>query len=87
MNIGIIGFGRFGQLIATILKREYSITAYDNKDKKEEAKNANIKWDTLENVCQQDLIILAVPISEIENLLKEIKDKIKLVKTGAHLLH
>jgi len=77
MNIGIVGFGRFGKLIAIVLQRNHNVTIYDKKDKKEEAEIANVKLDTLEKTCQQDFIILSVPISEIENVLKEIKDKIQ----------
>lgn len=77
MNIGIIGFGRFGQLLAEMLKESHSIKVYDIIDKTEGAKKIGVKWSKLNEICLQDFIILCVPISKMKNVLEKIKDKIK----------
>lgn len=76
MKIGIIGFGRFGQLLAKILKSKHQIMVYDKQVKlKNKAKYFGIIFADLNKICQQELIILAVPISAVKNVLQQIKDK------------
>ncbi|HOK00686.1 MAG TPA: prephenate dehydrogenase/arogenate dehydrogenase family protein [Candidatus Pacearchaeota archaeon] len=79
MTIGIIGFGRFGAFLAKSLKNisNEKILVSDKLDKSKIAKKIGVSFKNLDEVCQQDLIILCVPISEIDNLLKEIKNKVK----------
>lgn len=77
MKIGIIGFGRFGKLLSTILKRSHKVSVFDIKNKAKEAEGLGVKWATLGEVCSQDLVIFCVPISEMEKALKRTKTKIK----------
>lgn len=63
MTIGIIGYGRFGKLLHQHLKSQAKIKIYKKQTKKDSLKSC-------------DLVILAVPINEIENVCKEIKNKI-----------
>ena len=76
-NIGIIGFGRFGSFLAKILKNSHQIKVYDKLDKSKTAKKIGVSFKNLEEVCQQQLIILCVPISEIDKVLRKIKNKLK----------
>ena len=69
MNVGLIGFGRFGKLLFQYLKKDFNIIVYD--------KNKLEKLSSLES-CK--IIILAVPISKIEDCLQEISP---YVKTGS----
>jgi len=80
MTIGIIGFGRFGQLIAKHLKKFGTVLVYNRSNKQRQAKALGCKWTSLKEVCQADLVILAVPISELEKVARKIK---KLVKSPA----
>ena len=66
MNIGLIGFGRFGQLLFQYLKKDFNLIVYDKSERE--------KLSSLES-CQ--IIILAVPISNMEDCLKEISPYIK----------
>jgi len=77
MKIGIIGFGRFGQLLVRILPKEHNIKVTDNQDKSKIAEKIGVNFCNLDEACKQELIILSVPISEVENVLLKIKDKIK----------
>lgn len=77
MKIGIIGFGRFGQLLAKILKGKNEIKVFDKINKSKTAKRIGVYFCDLKETCQQNLIILAVPISEMKNVLLKIKDKLK----------
>tara|TARA_Y100000310_G_scaffold135567_1_gene134404 strand:+ start:8814 stop:9566 length:753 start_codon:yes stop_codon:yes gene_type:complete len=77
MNIGIIGFGRFGQVMAKILKPNHNIITANRSDKSKIAKKLGIKYSDLNKVCKQELIILAVPIREIGNLIQKIQPMLK----------
>ncbi|PIZ94392.1 MAG: hypothetical protein COX81_03720 [Candidatus Magasanikbacteria bacterium CG_4_10_14_0_2_um_filter_37_12] len=67
MKIGIIGYGRFGKLWAEVCKPFADVLVYDK----------NIEnGESLGDVLGSDVLFLLVPISEIENICKEIADKL-----------
>ena len=76
MKIGIIGFGRFGQIFAKYLKTQTEILVTNHSDKSAEAKALGVKWVAGDEIFKVDLLILCVPISETKKVLQEIKNKI-----------
>jgi prephenate dehydrogenase len=70
--IGIIGFGRFGHLMARYLAREFDVFAWDIEDKSKAIAETGAIGGSLEEVCRQKIVILAVPISGIQDVLKKI---------------
>ncbi|MDP3899872.1 MAG: prephenate dehydrogenase [bacterium] len=72
MNICIIGFGRFGKLAAKIFAPYGQIFIIANKKV-----NCRHKVTTLQKLPEMDWIILAVPISKLESLIKNISNKLK----------
>lgn len=77
MTIGIIGFSRFGQLLAKILKPYAEVLVYNRSDKSAEAKDLGVEWSNLEQVCQCDWVIVSVAISATEELVKQIAPLLK----------
>jgi prephenate dehydrogenase len=77
MQIGIIGFSRFGQLLAKILKPYAQVLVYNRSDKSSEAKELGVEWTNLEQVCQCDWVIVAVAISATEDMIKQIAPGLK----------
>jgi prephenate dehydrogenase len=71
-RVGIIGFGRFGALLADLLSDDYQPIITDERDLSELAQSSGYPWADLETVMQQDTVFIAVPISRVANLLKEI---------------
>ncbi len=71
-KVGIIGFGRFGALLADLLSSDYQPIITDERDLSELAQSSGYPWADLETVMQQETVFLAVPISRMESLLKEI---------------
>ncbi len=66
-TIGIVGHGAFGALVATLLQRfapSVEVRAYDTKKGKSSA--------SLSEAASSDAVVLAVPISEFENVLTEV---------------
>ncbi|PIP88738.1 MAG: prephenate dehydrogenase [Bdellovibrionales bacterium CG12_big_fil_rev_8_21_14_0_65_38_15] len=76
MKVGIIGFGRLGKLIARYLKEDADVIVCDLSDVSKEAKELGVQTGTLDEVCQCPIVIPFVPISEFENLMIQIKDKL-----------
>ena len=77
-TVGIIGFGRFGKVLATILQKGFSINIYDVKPSNS---LDNISFVTLDEVLNERVIFIAVPIHNFENLLKKISKAIKINRT------
>ncbi len=77
MTIGIIGFSRFGQLLAKILKPYAEVLVCNRSDKSAEAKELGLKWATLEEVCQCDWVFVSVAISATDEKIKEIAPLLK----------
>mgnify|MGYP002639371273 CR=1 FL=1 len=71
-KIGIIGYGRFGVLLADLLKKDFHPIISDERDLSEAATTAGYTWANLETVMEQDVVFLAVPISRMSPLLTEI---------------
>jgi len=70
--IGIIGFGRFSQLMASYLTKDFEVLVTTRKDKKEEIEATGARQASLESVCALNHVILSVPISAMQGVLKQI---------------
>ena len=78
MKLSIIGFGRLGKLLCHNLSFDFDVSVYDKYpiDSKELA-DAHGKKISLEEISDSSIIILAVPIGQIESALKELSPHIK----------
>jgi len=74
MRTGIIGHGRFGKLWAECMKQFGEVLVYDNNQ--QTTSNEQINFVDLDNVVRVDILFLLVPISEIQNICKEIRGKL-----------
>ncbi len=77
-NVSIIGFGNFGQFFARKLVTTFEVSAWDCRDFSSEARKIGVKWATLEQAADGDLIVLAVPLQSMEPLLVKLADLINL---------
>ncbi len=76
-GLSIIGFGRFGQFAAKILRNHFNVFVSDKLDKSKEAEEIGVNFVSLQEASSKNIVVLAVPISEFKNVLKEIKDYLK----------
>ena len=77
MEIGIIGFGRFGKLLTKHLAQDLKVYVFNRSDKIKEIKENNAIPASLKEVCRKGIIIPCVPISQFEVTLKKIKNLLK----------
>ena len=75
-KISIIGYGRFGKILATILN-EFEIEIYDSKIIKNRTKYQRVSF---ERAINNEIVFLATPIRTFESLIKNIA-KFKNCKT------
>ena len=76
--IGLIGYGRFGRLTVQNLSAKFDISVYTRStDKKEDIEQAGGKLVSLEAACAQKVVIVCVPISAMQETLKQIAPLLK----------
>jgi len=86
MKIGLIGFGNFGRLAASILSKRFKLLIYEPKANSEllaMAKRIKAKFTDFETAARCDVVILAAPISKTENIIREMAP---LVKKGSLII-
>ena len=76
-TVGIIGFGRFGKLTANILKPFFHIYIYDNNIDKKQLENNEFNFVDLKTCASKDIVLLCVPISSFEEVVKRITPFLK----------
>ncbi len=76
-TIGIIGFGRFGKLMARYLAEDFKVVVYNRTDKSAAIKEIGANPASLSSVCNQDIVIVSVPISTMQTVLREISPLLK----------
>ena len=72
-TVSIIGFGRFGQLWARVLKNHADIRVYDQGNKLSIAEKFGIRLANLEEACASEHVFYAVPISQLESVVEKTK--------------
>jgi prephenate dehydrogenase len=75
--IGIIGFGRFGELTAGYLAEDFEVFVFNRTNKSAGIKKSGARKASLRTVCQQKIVILCVPISALKQILVEIGPLLK----------
>ncbi|MBI5226529.1 prephenate dehydrogenase [Candidatus Micrarchaeota archaeon] len=76
-TVGIIGFGNFGQFAASHLKEHLDVSVSDAHDVSIAAKKIGVKAVSLEQAASCDIVILAVPVQQMETILSQIKPHVK----------
>ncbi len=71
-NIGIIGFGRFGRLMVHYLSNDLTVNVFDRRSRSKAIGEVGGQSRSLEDVCQCDVVIPAIPISAMPGMLQQI---------------
>ena len=68
-EIGIIGFGQFGQFMAQHLAPFFEVSVCDNADRQAEAEKIGVHWSDFETVAGKKIVVFAVPLKSFETVL------------------
>jgi prephenate dehydrogenase len=71
MNYSVIGYGRFGKLWVDILSEHGTVLVYETNTEVFPDEKKNIKFVNLKTALKQEIIFLCIPISSMENFIKE----------------
>jgi prephenate dehydrogenase len=75
--IGIIGYGRFGKVAAQLCARVATVYVYDPHLRPGGVKRSGITVKKLHEVASQDVVILAVPVSALVAILRNIAPHVR----------
>jgi prephenate dehydrogenase len=71
-ELGLIGFGAFGQFLARYLAPHFRISAYGHHDITEEAAELGVEPVTQDEAAAKPVVILCIPVQKLRQLLGEI---------------
>jgi prephenate dehydrogenase len=69
-EIGIVGFGQFGQFMAQHLAPFFDVAVCDSADLYREAEKIGVRWSDFETVAAREIVIFAVPLKSFEPVLR-----------------
>ena len=75
--VGIIGYGRFGELAARYLVRDVDVVVFDSGGKSARIEAVGAQPADLKITCAQEMVLLCVPISHMQTQLKTIAPLLK----------
>jgi prephenate dehydrogenase len=70
-SLSIIGFGTFGQFIAPHLTPHFEVSVWNRTDYMQKAQELQVKWVSIKEALQSQIIILCTNISYFEEFLIE----------------
>lgn len=76
-TIGLIGFGRFGRLMARYLALDFQVRVWDPAAAAQEVLSMGAQPADLATAAQSDIVIPAVPISRFQEVLAQVKPHLK----------
>jgi prephenate dehydrogenase len=77
-DLGIIGFGSFGQFMTKHLKPYFTISVYNRSDKSAEAAALGVAYKSLEEIAGLSNVIVCVPVQFMEEMLIKIAPFVKV---------
>jgi len=69
-EIGIVGFGQFGQFMARHLAAFFEVAVCDPADRRAEAAAAGVRWGDLASVTSRKIVVFAVPLGALAGVLR-----------------
>jgi len=79
-TLGLIGFGQFGRLAASILAPHFDVLISDVRDVSEDARALGLAAGSIEAAAGREIVVIAVPVRAMEETLTRIAP---LVQPGA----
>lgn len=76
-SLGIIGVGAFGEFMLKHVVPYFDVSIYDAKrDLQDVATLYNVHEKSLDEICHSDIVVISVPVQQIQSIMDQIKDKL-----------
>jgi prephenate dehydrogenase len=69
-ELGIVGYGRCGQLAAEVLESDFQVVVSDTRDVASEATARGVEWGDLAACASRPTVLLAVPVRRMPEVLR-----------------
>jgi len=76
-ELGIVGYGRCGQLAAEVLENDFQVMVSDARDLSSEAAARGVAWGDLEACASRPTVLVAVPIRVMPEVLRGISPHLR----------
>ena len=76
-TVSIVGFGRFGKLLAETLKPDFDVSICDPNVAKDEIAKGGFRAVDLDEAMGSDVVFFAPPISKFEEVIRDAQDAIR----------
>jgi prephenate dehydrogenase len=76
-EIGIVGYGRCGQLAAEVLETDFQVMATDVRDLSGQAAARGVAWGDLPECASRPTVLLAVPVRTLPAVLEAIAPHVR----------
>ncbi len=76
-ELGIVGFGRCGQLAARVLAERFRVCAADPLDRSADARSLGVEWVSVSAAAAAPRVVLAVPIRKLPEVLDAIAPRLR----------
>ncbi len=77
LDIGILGFGHFGQLLARELRPFAQLSAFDPQAEEHAMHALGVSAVSLEQVCKKPFVVFCIPVQSLETMLREVAPMLK----------
>ncbi|MGH7243499.1 MAG: prephenate dehydrogenase/arogenate dehydrogenase family protein [Phycisphaerales bacterium] len=71
-SLSILGFGAFGRFMTSHLRSHFDVRVCDSVDRDSDARVAGVLSTTLADAAIADVIVLAVPVQQLQGLLQQL---------------
>ena len=76
-TLGLIGFGQFGRLAATLLGDRFDIVVHDAAGLREAIEGLGLRSGSLEDAAACDVVVVAVPVAAMREVLERAAPHVK----------
>jgi prephenate dehydrogenase len=76
-TVSVIGFGRFGTLLAAMLEPDFAVSVHDRRDIGSEIEKQGYRAVSMADAMNSDVVFFAPPISRFEETIRDAQDHIR----------
>lgn len=76
MTVGIIGYGRFGSILARILQPDFDLIIHDKAEIPSNSESAGLQFVGREDIVRAEALFIAVPIRDFKEVIADLAQRL-----------